>query len=129
VHEIAATSEKKRFALNDDGTRIRANQGHSIGVDLKLEPKTPPERLFHGTATRFASSIRQQGLLPGSRQHVHLSAMEATAVEVGRRHGKPLILQVLAGRMHREGHAFYLSHNGVWLTTSVPPDFLEFPDA
>jgi putative RNA 2'-phosphotransferase len=123
--EIVATNEKKRFSLSDDGSRIRAAQGHSVEVALGIEPVTPPDTLYHGTATRFLDSIRAQGLIPGSRQQVHLSGDEATAVAVGQRHGKPVVLRVAAGTMHAEGYAFYRADNGVWLTDRVPPEFLE----
>ena len=127
ILEVVATSDKQRFAIDASGTRIRANQGHSIEVDLKLAPQTPPPMLFHGTATRFADAIRAEGLRPGSRQHVHLSADAATATIVGARHGKPLILQVRAGEMQRDGMVFYMSANGVWLTDGVPAAYLDFP--
>lgn len=128
VLEIAATSDKKRFAISPDENRIRANQGHSIAVNLNLSSQEPPRELFHGTATRFARSIRENGLLPGSRQHVHLSLNAITASEVGARHGKPLVLAVRALDMHRDGFEFLLSDNAVWLTSAVPPRYLEFPD-
>ena len=127
--EIVATSGKKRFALSADGLRIRANHGHSIQVNLNLQPQTPPQTLFHGTATRFASSIRAQGLVAGSRQYVHLSADKATALQVGKRHGKPLLLEVEALAMSRSGHEFFMSANGIWLTRAVPTTYLRFPDA
>jgi len=122
---IVAENEKQRFAFSDDGQRIRARQGHSVDVDLALAPQVPPEILFHGTATRFLESIRATGLESRSRQHVHLSRDEATAVQVGQRHGKPVVLKVLAGQMHAAGHEFYLSENNVWLTAQVPPEFLD----
>ena len=124
---IVTTNDKQRFALSEDGTRIRASQGHSIEVDLALPPVEPPARLFHGTAGRFLESIRSQGLLRGKRQHVHLSPDETTATKVGKRHGKPVVLQVLAGQMHQAGRLFYVSANGVWLTEHVPAEFLVFP--
>ena len=127
VHEIVATNDKKRFAFDGSGKSIRANQGHSVPVDLKLSAVEPPPTLFHGTATRFISSIRELGLVSGSRQHVHLSAMSATATQVGSRHGKPVVLVVRAIDMHLAGHAFYISDNGVWLTDSVPCHYIEFP--
>jgi putative RNA 2'-phosphotransferase len=128
LERVVAQNDKQRFAFSDDGLRIRASQGHSLReVDLALEPQDPPERLFAGTATRFLESIRQQGLLPQKRNHVHLTTDAGTALTVGRRHGEPVVLQVLAGRMHIEGHAFSLSDNGVWLTAAVPPAFLVFP--
>ena len=124
LEEIVATSDKKRFTLSDDRTRIRAAQGHSVEVALSLEPVTPPETLYHGTATRFMEPIRAEGLKPGSRQQVHLSGDEVTARAVGSRHGKPAILRVASGEMYRAGHIFYRADNGVWLTDAVPPQFL-----
>lgn len=118
--EVVATSEKKRFAISDNGQSIRANQGHSITVDLGLEPVEPPELLFHGTATRFLDSIQEQGLRPQDRKHVHLSADIETATKVGKRHGKPVILTIPAQKMHLQGHPFFKSENGVWLTGFVP---------
>jgi putative RNA 2'-phosphotransferase len=126
---IVETNDKKRFALSDDGARIRASQGHSIEVDLALSPIAPPARLFHGTASRFVESIRAQGLVRGRRQHVHLSPDETTATKVGQRHGKPIVLQVLSGSMHQAGRLFYFSANGVWLTEHVPAEYLVFPPA
>ncbi len=126
--EVVTTSDKKRFALSQDGARIRANQGHSLQVNLNLQPKTPPPVLFHGTATRFASSIQAQGLVAGSRQYVHLSVDRETALQVGKRYGKPLLLEVDALVMSRIGHEFFLSANGVWLTPAVPTIYLRFPD-
>jgi len=129
VLDIVAASDKQRFALSDDGNRIRANQGHSVAVDLKLDAQMPPDVLFHGTATRFAASIRERGLLPGARQHVHLSTTAATATEVGARHGKPLVLTVRAADMQRDGYPFHRAANGVWLTAAVPAAYLVFPEA
>lgn len=126
LEEVVATSEKKRFALSDDGRRIRANQGHSIDVALGYSPVPPPERLFHGTATRFLDSIRREGLHKRGRHHVHLSADTETAEKVGQRHGRPVILTVLAAAMHERGHRFFVSENGVWLTDHVPVEFIEF---
>lgn len=119
---VVEHNDKRRFSLEDG--RIRANQGHSVEVDLELEPKAPPERLFHGTATRFLDSIMRQGLLRGARHHVHLSGDVATAAKVGKRHGKPVVLTVAAGQMAGDGHGFLLSANGVWLTEHVPPAYL-----
>lgn len=127
LDRIVGENDKQRFALSADGRRIRASQGHSVPVQLGLAPRTPPEVLFHGTAEGNLASIRRQGLRPGRRTHVHLSADEATAVAVGRRHGRPVVLRVPAGRMHAAGHAFYRSDNGVWLTDAVPPGDVEFP--
>jgi putative RNA 2'-phosphotransferase len=128
LDEIVADNDKKRFTISDDGKRIRANQGHSVkGVDLELVALCPPDVLYHGTATRFGASIREQGLIPGSRHHVHLSADTATAVNVGQRHGVPLVLTIQAGALHRQGQPFYLSANGVWLTGPVDKGFIVFP--
>lgn len=124
LHEVVATNDKQRFSLSADGAKIRANQGHSVAVELGLTPVAPPELLYHGTATRFLDSIRKDGLHSGNRQHVHLSADPATAVAVGSRHGKPVVLTVQAGRLHQAGGQFYLSANGVWLTAAVPPEYL-----
>lgn len=122
------SGEKKRYELSTDGQHIRALQGHSTPqVSRSFEAVVPPSLLFHGTATRFLAAIREQGLLPGSRQHVHLSADETTAVQVGQRHGKAHVLKVDAGRMHSLGRVFHRAENGVWLTAAVPPEFL-LPD-
>jgi len=128
LEQVVATSDKQRFALSADGARIRANQGHSVRVDLGLSPAVPPEVLFHGTTTRFVDSIRESGLVPGARTHVHLSSDEATARSVAlRRRGPHVILRVRAGDLHRAGVAFYRSDNGVWLTDAVPPTHLVWP--
>jgi putative RNA 2'-phosphotransferase len=124
--EVVESSEKKRFTVSEDGRRIRAAQGHSVDVELGLAPTEPPDKLFHGTATRFLDSIFAEGLSPKSRQQVHLSVDAATALRVGQRHGKPVILSVEALRMHQQGHAFCRADNGVWLTDHVPPAFLSF---
>lgn len=127
LEEIVRSSDKQRFAFSSDGERIRANQGHSVEVKLDYVPQTPPELLFHGTATRFLDSIRERGLVRGGRHHVHLSSDTETARKVGQRHGRPVVLSVRAGDMHRAGHVFLRSANGVWLAESVPVDWLEFP--
>lgn len=127
LDRVVRENSKRRYAISDDGTCIRANQGHSIEIDLQLQPQQPPPILYHGTAARFLESIRRSGLLPQSRQHVHLSTDHATAIKVGQRHGKPAILQVDAQRMEEQGSVFYLSANGVWLTNSVLPAFIMFP--
>jgi putative RNA 2'-phosphotransferase len=127
LERIVAENPKRRFALSEDGERIRASQGHSIAVDLGLEPREPPELLYHGTARASLESIRAAGLRRGRRQHVHLSRDAATARSVGARHGAPVVIEVEAGRMHRDGLALYLSANGVWLTAEVPPEYLRFP--
>lgn len=125
LERIVDTDEKQRYSFNEDKTLIRANQGHSVPVDLELEAREPPEYLYHGTVERFLGSIRKEGLKKGSRQFVHLSPDVETAVKVGGRRGKPVVLQVAAGRMHRDGCPFYLSANGVWLTEAVPPQYLK----
>ena len=127
LKHIVATSDKKRFAFSDDGLRIRANQGHSIDVDLQYDPQIPPELLYHGTATRFLDSIRAEGLKRMERHHVHLSAETKVTVQVGARHGKPALLIIRAGDMSRAGHFFFHSANGVWLVDHVPTGFIEFP--
>ena len=124
LEEIVSTDEKQRYSFNEDKTLIRANQGHSIPVDVELEQKTPPESLYHGTGEKYAASIEKRGLIPKSRLYVHLSSDYDTAVKVGSRHGKPVVYTVAAGEMQRNGHAFYLSVNGVWLTKNVPARFL-----
>lgn len=128
LDQIVAENDKKRFQLSDDGRRIRANQGHSIQIDLGYEPQVPPETLYHGTATRFLDSIKKMGLIKGSRQHVHLSVLVETALKVGERHGKPVVISVNAGQMHRSGAPFYLTPNGVWLVDAVQPEYLRFDD-
>jgi len=125
LHEVVATNNKKRFSLSADGRKIRAEQGHSTAqVDIAYTETEPPEILYHGTAQRFAEAIEQQGLLPGSRHYVHLSGDVETAVSVGSRHGKPLVLEVQAGLMRQQGFVFYLTANKVWLIKEVPPQFL-----
>lgn len=124
---VVENNDKKRFAFNEDQSRIRASQGHSLEVDLGYTPVQPPEYLYHGTTDRFVEAIRATGLQRRDRHHVHLSAQTDTAVSVGSRHGKPVLLTVHAASMHRAGRAFYLSANGVWLTDEVPPEFIDFP--
>lgn len=124
LETIVATSDKQRFALSADGARIRANQGHSIQVDLALHACVPPDLLYHGTIDHFLPSIRVQGLIKGQRHHVHLSSDPTTALAVGARRGRPTILTVAAGVMVTEGFPFFCSANGVWLTDHVPPRFL-----
>ena len=127
LDHVVITNYKKRFAFSDDGLRIRASQGHSIEIDLNLPPEPPPEVLYHGTADRTLPAIRQSGLQKRQRQHVHLSCNTQTASAVGHRHGRPVILTIRAGDMHRAGLKFYLSTNGVWLTDSVPVEYIVFP--
>ena len=123
IAHVVETNDKQRFQLVD--RRIRAAQGHSINVDLGLEPQEPPKVLWHGTVERFLESIMENGLGPGSRTHVHLSAEIETARTVGARRGRPVTLQVDAQAMHRDGHTFYRSTNGVWLTANVPAQWIE----
>lgn len=125
LREIVRTDEKQRYTFNEDGTKIRASQGHSFPVDLGLTQTDPPQVLWHGTATRFLKCIMQEGLKPMSRQYVHLSPDAETAYRVGIRHGKPVILQVDALRMVQDGMKFYRAENGVWLTDAVPPQYLQ----
>ena len=127
LNEVVATSDKRRFALSDDGSRIRANQGHSIEVDLGLEPLLPPQVLFHGTAARFVESVMRTGLERRSRHHVHLTEDVAIGEAVGRRYGKPVILRIAAGAMSTQGHVFFRSANNVWLVEAVPPQFINLP--
>ena len=124
LQAVVAGNNKQRFAFSEDGSRIRANQGHSIKVELELKPQQPPAQLYHGTATRFLDAIFQQGLTRQNRHHVHLSASVETASTVGRRHGKLALLTVDAARMAADGHVFYCSDNGVWLTDAVPVGYL-----
>ena len=122
--ECVETNDKRRFAFDGTGDLIRANQGHSVEVDLQLEEREPPEVLYHGTVERFLPSILEKGLDKGKRHHVHLSKDVETARKVGARRGRPSSSTVAAGRMHREGHTFFVSANGVWLTDAVPPGYL-----
>ncbi|MDO5145649.1 MAG: RNA 2'-phosphotransferase [Eubacteriales bacterium] len=125
LEEIVRTDEKQRYSFNEDGTKIRANQGHSITVDLELKAKEPPEMLWHGTAEKYVDSIDRMGLRPGNRMYVHLSLDEQTAEKVGRRHGRPVLYQVKSGEMYRKGFRFYQSANGIWLTLMVPVEYLK----
>lgn len=125
LEEIVATDNKQRYSFNEDHTLIRANQGHSIPVDVELKEICPPEILYHGTGEKYVSSIDEQGLIPKSRLYVHLSKDEETAVNVGKRHGKPVVYKVHSGDMKKDGYVFYQSVNGVWLTKSVPVKYLE----
>lgn len=127
LRQVVETSDKKRFALSEDGRRIRASQGHSVEVELGYAPATPPDLLYHGTVGRFLPSIRATGLQKGERHHVHLSRDIETAAKVGGRRGEAVILTVDAAGMAREGLVFYVSANGVWLTDHVPARFIAFP--
>jgi putative RNA 2'-phosphotransferase len=122
--EVVAQNDKQRFAFDPTGTRIRANQGHSVEVDLQLEPLTPPPLLYHGTGHRAAEAIAGAGIMRMARHHVHLSSDIATATAVGARHGRPVVFEVDAAAMHRDGFLFYRSANGVWLVDRVPPEYL-----
>ena len=115
----------KSFSFNEDKTLIRANQGHSIDVDVELPKKQPPVILYHGTGEKYVASIDERGLIPKSRLYVHLSGDEATATIVGSRHGRPVVYEVLASQMCHDGYEFFQSVNGVWLTKSVPVQYLK----
>jgi putative RNA 2'-phosphotransferase len=125
LEAVVADNDKQRFSFSEDGLRIRANQGHSVSIELGYQSVTPPEILYHGTVERFLKSILANGLSKGKRHHVHLSANIEIAQSVGSRRGPPIILKVMSGRMHRDGYPFYCSQNGVWLTDKVPPEYLE----
>jgi len=125
LEEIVRTDNKQRYSFNQDKTLIRANQGHSIPVDVELEEKQPPQYLYHGTANRFLDSIMVEGLKPMSRLYVHLSKDEETALKVGKRHGKPVVLKIKTEEMLKNGVKFYLSQNGVWLTKYVDEKYIE----
>lgn len=124
LEEIVRTDEKTRYSFNGDKTLIRANQGHSVAVDVELDEKEPPEYLYHGTASKNMASINEKGLLPGSRLYVHLTEDYSAAVKVGKRYGNPVVYTVRAAEMHKNGYRFFLSVNGVWLTKEVPAAFL-----
>lgn len=125
LEEIVRTNEKQRFSFNEDKTKIRANQGHTIPVDVELEEKDPPEVLYHGTGEKYVESIDSTGLEPRQRLYVHLSTDKEMAVKVGQRHGKPVVYRVNSGQMAKNGYVFYLSVNGMWLTKAVPVQYLE----
>lgn len=122
---VVENNDKKRFAFNEDKTRIRANQGHSVEVELEYQPTIPPDILYHGTASRFLPSILERGLVKGNRHHVHLSENVKTARAVGERHGKAVILVVRSEQMQQDGYQFFLSANGVWLTDHVPMKYIQ----
>ena len=125
LEKIVETDSKQRYSFNEDKTLIRANQGHSIDVDVELPKKQPPVILYHGTGEKYVASIDEQGLIPKSRLYVHLSGDEATATIVGSRHGRPVVYEVLASQMYHDGYEFFQSVNGVWLTKSVPVQYLK----
>ena len=124
LEEIVASDDKQRYSFNEDKTLIRANQGHSIPVDVELKESLPPDILYHGTGEKYVSSINDMGLIPKSRLYVHLSKDMETAVNVGKRHGKPVIYIVDSKKMAADGYKFYLSVNNVWLTKKVPVEYL-----
>ena len=125
LEEIVRTDNKKRYSFNEDKTMIRANQGHSIPVNVELKEKIPPQYLWHGTGEKYVESIDKIGLIPKSRLYVHLSTDMETAVKVGSRHGRPVVYQIHAGAMAKAGHIFYYSVNDVWLIKEVPAEFLK----
>jgi putative RNA 2'-phosphotransferase len=125
LKHIVKTNAKKRFAFNQQQNKIRASQGHSVNVDLELKSVKPPEILYHGTAENFVVSIWEQGLMKQQRKHVHLSSTVATALNVGRRHGKPFVFEISAQQMFNDHYTFFLSDNGVWLTDHVPAKYLK----
>ncbi|MGP3987428.1 RNA 2'-phosphotransferase [Streptomyces sp. 3N207] len=127
LEEVVATNDKQRYALSADGTRIRANQGHTVDVELELPALAPPPVLFHGTVPRVLAAIRAEGLRPMARHAVHLSPDRDTATRVGARRGRAVVLTVAAAHMHEQGYVFHRSENGVWLTAAVPPRYLSFP--
>ena len=124
LKEIVATNNKQRYEFSEDMTCIRARQGHSVHVDVELEEKMPPDTLYHGTAKAFIDSILEKGIIKGNRLYVHLSGTEETAINVGKRHGEPVVLVIDAKRMAEDGHRFFLSRNGVWLTDYVDPKYI-----
>ncbi len=126
ICELVAASDKQRFALSPDGMMIRAQQGHSIPVQLEYDASTPPDLLFHGTIAAVLPSVRAQGLLPGQRHHVHLSPSRATATRVGQRRGHPVVLVIRALQMAEAGSIFFETPNGVWLSEHVPPRYIDF---
>lgn len=124
LDEIVETNNKKRYEYSEDKSKIRARQGHSVNVDVELKEVIPPDILYHGTAETTLSAIMKEGIIKGSRLHVHLSQTEETALNVGKRHGKPVVLRINAGQMNQDGIKFYLSNNGVWLTEYVSPKYI-----
>ncbi len=125
VELVVETDEKQRFCISNDGLYIRANQGHSIEIDLELQSLEPPETLLHGTAERFLDAIYKEGLKKMNRHHVHLSISETVAKSVGARYGKPVLLSISAQKMYEDGYLFYKSANNVWLVDSVPLEYIQ----
>jgi len=128
LRQMMEENDKPRFSFNEDETKIKANYGHSVPVDLALEPANPPEILYHGTAIRFLDSIQKEGIMRRARNYVHLSADEEAALEVGSRHGKPIVLNVYTGKMARDGFTFFKTNENTWLTEQVPKQYVDFPD-
>jgi len=127
LKQVVANNDKQRFAFSEDGSQIRASQGHSVKTDLGYQAQVPPELLYHGTAAANLPSIRKTGLVKRNRHHVHLSSDMATAKNVGSRHGSPVVLPIKALEMHQDGLLFYQSDNGVWLTDEIPVQYIIFP--
>lgn len=125
LERIVKEDNKGRYSFGEDKLLIRANQGHSVSVDVEMPEMTPPDILYHGTGEKFVASIDEQGLIPKSRLYVHLSKDIETASKVGSRHGHPVIYEVMSGKMAADGYKFYLSANGVWQTKSVPTQYLK----
>jgi putative RNA 2'-phosphotransferase len=128
LDHVVATNDKQRFVISEDGTRIRANQGHSVEVDLGYEPASPPEFLIHGTPSKSVEAIRREGLKKMNRHHVHMHADSSVARAVGARRGAPVLLRIRSQEMAQAGFVFYVSANQVWLTDHVPPEFIDFPE-
>lgn len=128
LEEIVRTDNKQRYSFNEDKTKLRANQGHSVKVDVELKEAVPPEILYHGTGEKYVDSINAEGLKPKSRLYIHLSKDAETAVKVGSKHGKPIVYTVASGEMHKQGYTFYVSENGVWLTKNIPVDFIKIAE-
>jgi len=126
LENMVINNDKQRFSFNADKSKIRANQGHSLKINLQLTPLKPPDFLYHGTVAKFLESIKLNGLQKRSRHHVHLSPDIATATKVGSRRGKPTILRIKSTEMHKDGYKFYCSENGVWLTDKVPAQYIDF---
>lgn len=127
IREIMERGDKPRFALSEDGSRIRASHGHTVDVRLGLTPERPPDLLYHGTADVFVDAIKRDGLVPQRRQYVHLSSYEEAAAQVGRRHGNPIVLVIDSARMWADGWVFHQSASGIWLTEWVPSEYIVFP--
>ena len=128
IRQMMEENDKPRFSFNKDETKIKANYGHSVPVDLALEPATPPEILYHGTAIRFLDNLQKEGIIRRARNYVHLFSDEDTALEVGVRHGKPIVLIVKTGKMVRDGFTFFKTDDDTWLTEKVPKEYVNFPD-